>query len=107
MPNFGVNNSMKSFLLRFRWAIVLAVLQGTAFGTVGLIEHQRRHCCHQESVEPSGIIWLSPSISAAITKTTTLGARSPGLLDSSKSHARRSYQFSTVCNLEWRRGTDR
>jgi hypothetical protein len=63
MPNFGVNNSMKSFLLRFRWAIVLAVLQGTAFGTAGLIEHQRSIAAIRNPsnhLESFGCLHLSP-----------------------------------------------
>lgn len=34
---------MKTFLFRFRWAIILAVLQGTIFAAVGLSQHRQYH----------------------------------------------------------------
>jgi hypothetical protein len=37
---FGVYNNVTSFLLRFRWAVALAVLQGTIFAAIGESEHR-------------------------------------------------------------------
>jgi len=34
---------MRSLLKRVRWAVVLAVLQGSIFATVGLVEHRRHY----------------------------------------------------------------
>jgi hypothetical protein len=37
----GVYRSMNSFLLRYRWAIVLAALQGALFSSLAISEHRR------------------------------------------------------------------
>jgi hypothetical protein len=38
----GVYKIMSSFLARFRWALVLAAVQGTIFATTALMEHARQ-----------------------------------------------------------------